>query len=169
MMPTFGGMEEESIGIKARLISMLLRLVTLGLIALALMISTEGIVIVLLLLCSWCRLRNCFLSSRAKVRRPHLDTDVGYALASPLMGLLTGFVAILIGLLSLAWVPACCWHPTSPRYQPPICLWLAFCCSTCWSTGRTASTMRFPFCGNSTPFIIRLSTWTGPVDSGSPS
>ena len=99
-------MEEESIGIKARLISMLLRLVTLGLIALALMISTEGIVIVLLLFVLVVPFEKLFPRHRGqKVRRPHLDTDVGYALASPLMGLLTGFVAILIGLLSLAWVP----------------------------------------------------------------
>ena len=105
MMPTFDGMEEESIGIKARLISMLLRLVTLGLIALALMISTEGIVIVLLLFVLVVPFEKLFPRHRGqKVRRPHLDTDVGYALASPLMGLLTGFVAILIGLLSLAWV-----------------------------------------------------------------
>ena len=60
------GMEEESIGFKARLISMLLRLVTLGLIAVAIMISTEGIVIVLCYLCSWYRLRKCSSPSRAK-------------------------------------------------------------------------------------------------------
>ena len=42
-------MEEEGIGFKARLVSMILRLLTLGLIAVALMISTEGIVIVVLL------------------------------------------------------------------------------------------------------------------------
>ena len=42
-------MDEPSIGFKARLVSMFLRLLTLGLIAVALMISTEGIVIVLLL------------------------------------------------------------------------------------------------------------------------
>ena len=35
-------MEEEGIGFKARLASMLLRLVTLGLIAVAIMISTEA-------------------------------------------------------------------------------------------------------------------------------
>ena len=36
-------MEEEGIGFKARFVSMLLRLITLGLIVVALSISTEGI------------------------------------------------------------------------------------------------------------------------------
>ena len=99
-------MEEEGIGFKARLVSMLLRLMTLGLIAVALMISTEGIVIVVLLFVLVVPFEKLFPRHRGqKVRRPHLDTDVGYALASPLMGLLTGFVAIAIGLLSLAWIP----------------------------------------------------------------
>ena len=99
-------MEDEGIGIKARLVSMLLRLLTLGLIAVALMISTEGIVIVVLLFVLVVPFEKLFPRHRGqKVRRPHLDTDVGYALASPLMGLLTGFVAIAIGLLSLAWIP----------------------------------------------------------------
>ena len=99
-------MEEEGIGFKARLVSMLLRLLTLGLIAVALMISTEGIVIVVLLFVLVVPFEKLFPRHRGqKVRRPHLDTDVGYALASPLMGLLTGFVAIVIGLLSLAWIP----------------------------------------------------------------
>ena len=99
-------MDEASIGFKARLISMLLRLVTLGLIAVAIMISTEGIFIVILLFVLVVPFEKMFPRHRGqKVRRPHLDTDVGYALASPLMGLLTGFVAIVIGLLSLAWIP----------------------------------------------------------------
>ena len=99
-------MDEPSIGFKARLVSMFLRLLTLGLIAVALMISTEGIVIVLLLFVLVVPFEKLFPRHRGqKVRRPHLDTDIGYALASPLMGLLTGFVAIVIGLLSLAWIP----------------------------------------------------------------
>ena len=71
-------MEDEGIGIKARLVSMLLRLLTLGLIAVALMISTEGIVIVVLLFVLVVPFEKLFPRHRGqKVRRPHLDTDVG--------------------------------------------------------------------------------------------
>ena len=74
-------MEEEGIGFKARLVSMLLRLLTLGLIAVALMISTEGIVIVLLLFVLVVPFEKLFPRHRGqKVRRPHLDTDVGLSL-----------------------------------------------------------------------------------------
>ena len=40
-----------------------------------------------------------------KIRRPKLDTDIGYALAAPILGILTGIVAIVIAILSLAWIP----------------------------------------------------------------
>ena len=78
-------MGEESIGFKARMVSMFLRLLTLGLIAVALVISTEGIVIVLLLFVLVVPFEKLFpRHCGQKVRRPHLDTDVGYALVSPL-------------------------------------------------------------------------------------
>ena len=71
-------MEDEGIGFKSRLVSMLLRLLTLGLIAVALMISTEGIVIVVLLFVLVVPFEKLFPRHRGqKVRRPHLDTDVG--------------------------------------------------------------------------------------------
>ena len=65
-------MEEEGIGFKARLVSMLLRLLTLGLIAVALMISTEGVVIVVLLFVLVVPFEKLFPRHRGqKVRRPH--------------------------------------------------------------------------------------------------
>ena len=71
-----------SIGFKARLVSMLLRLVTLGLIVVAIMISTEGIFVVLLLFVLVVPLRNVSHVTGAKRLGDLLDTDVGYALAS---------------------------------------------------------------------------------------
>ena len=99
-------MDEDGVGFKARLVSMLLRLITLGLIVAALSISTDGVVIVVLLFVLVVPFEKLFPRHKGqKVRRPYLDTDIGYALASPLMGLLTGVVAFAIGLLSLAWIP----------------------------------------------------------------
>ena len=103
---------EETIGFKARLFSMILRLMTLTLIAVALYISVEGIFVVLLLFVLVVPFEKLFPRHKGqKIRRPHLDTDIGYALASPLLGLLTGFVAIVVGILSLAWIPGLLLRP----------------------------------------------------------
>ncbi len=103
---------EEKIGFKARLVSMILRLMTLTLIAVALYISVEGIFVVLLLFVLVVPFEKLFPRHKGqKIRRPHLDTDIGYALASPLLGLLTGFVAIVVGILSLAWIPGLLLRP----------------------------------------------------------
>ena len=59
-------MEEEGIGFKARFVSMLLRLITLGLIVVALSISTEGIVVVLLLFVLVVPFEKLFPRHRAK-------------------------------------------------------------------------------------------------------
>ncbi len=103
---------EETVGFKTRLVSMILRLLTLALIAVALYISVEGIFVVLLLFVLVVPFEKMFPRHKGqKIRRPHLDTDVGYALASPLLGLLTGIVAIVVGVLSLAWIPGLLLRP----------------------------------------------------------
>ena len=103
---------EEKIGFKTRLFSMILRIMTLLFIAVALLISVEGIFVVLLLFVLVVPFEKLFPRHKGqKIRRPHLDTDVGYALASPLLGLLTGFVAIVVGILSLAWIPGLLLRP----------------------------------------------------------
>ena len=116
-------MEEESIGFKARVASMLIRLLTLGFIVAALIYSTEGVVIVFLLFVLVVPFEKMFPRHKGqKVRRPQLDTDIGYALVSPLMGLLTGLVAIVVGILSLAWIPGLLVRPyvdsIPPNYLP---------------------------------------------------
>ena len=78
---------EESIGFKTRLFSMIIRILTLLMIAGALYISTDGIFIVLLLFILVVPFEKLFPRHKGqKIRRPHLDTDIGYALASPLLG-----------------------------------------------------------------------------------
>ncbi|MGB1487811.1 MAG: sterol desaturase family protein [Candidatus Poseidoniaceae archaeon] len=117
-------MEDEGVGFKTRLVSMVLRILTLLLIAGALYISVEGIFVVLLLFVLVVPFEKLFPRHKGqKIRRPHLDTDIGYALASPLLGLLTGFVAIVVGILSLAWIPGLLLRPyveTIPEQYMPI-------------------------------------------------
>jgi len=97
---------EEAISKKGRFISMLLRLMSLALIAGALYISTEGIFIILLLFVLVVPFEKLFPRHKGqKIRRPHLDTDLGYALAAPLLGLITGAVTIFVAIVSLAWIP----------------------------------------------------------------
>ena len=97
---------EETIGFKTRLVSMILRILTLLMIAAALYISMDGIFIVILLFVLVVPFEKLFPRHKGqKIRRPHIDTDIGYALASPLLGLLTGLVAIVVGIISLAWIP----------------------------------------------------------------
>ena len=99
-------MEEEPVSRKARLISMLLRLMALALIAGALYISTEGIFLIILLFILVVPFEKIFPRHKGqKIRRPNLDTDLGYALAAPLLGLITGAVTIFVAFASLAWIP----------------------------------------------------------------
>lgn len=128
---------EETIGFKARFLSMMLRLVTLGLIAVALFISTDGVFIALLLFVLVVPFEKMFPRHKGqKVRRPRLDTDIGYALVSPLMGLLTGFVTIVIGILSLAWIPGLFVRPyveEVPESYMPIIGFLLFDALVYWT------------------------------------
>ena len=137
---------EETIGFKARFLSMMLRLVTLGLIAVALFISTDGVFIALLLFVLVVPFEKMFPRHKGqKVRRPRLDTDIGYALVSPLMGLLTGFVTIVIGILSLAWIPGLFVRPYVEEVPESYMPLSVSCCSMPWCIGRTDFIMKFPF------------------------
>ena len=45
------------------------------------------------------------------IRRPHLGTDVAYALAGPALNVVTIIVAIIVGVASLAWLPGLALRP----------------------------------------------------------
>ena len=130
-------MEDEEVSFKTRLISMILRIFTLLLIAGALYVSVEGIFVVLLLFVLVVPFEKLFPRHKGqKIRRPHLDTDIGYALASPLLGLLTGFVAVVVGILSLAWIPGLLIRPyvaTIPEQYMPIIGILLFDALVYWT------------------------------------
>ena len=57
---------EEKIGFKTRLFSMILRIMTLLFIAVALLISVEGIFVVLLLFVLVVPFENCFLDTKGR-------------------------------------------------------------------------------------------------------
>ena len=40
-----------------------------------------------------------------RIRREGLSLDVGYALAAPVLGILASMAGILVGVISLAWLP----------------------------------------------------------------
>ena len=156
---------EETIGFKARLFSMILRLMTLTLIAVALYISVEGIFVVLLLFVLVVPFEKLFPRHKGqKIRRPHLDTDIGYALASPLLGLLTGFGGIGVGLLSLAWIRGVWLRPYVEQIPEEYMPLIGILCSICSSIGRIDFIMKFQFFGNSMPFITQQSILIGRVD-----
>jgi len=116
---------EEDISKNGRFISMLLRLMSLALIASGIYISTDGIFIIFLLFVLVVPFEKLFPRHKGqKIRRPHLGTDLGYALASPLLGLITGAVLIFVGIASLAWIPGLLLKPyvamMPTQYMPVI-------------------------------------------------
>ena len=56
-------------------------------------------------LCLLYPLRNSFQGIKDKDVGENLSTDIGYALISPLMAIVTAAVAIFIAIISLAWIP----------------------------------------------------------------
>ena len=99
-------MSDEETTAKGRIVAMFFRFLALLLIVGALYLSTEAIFIIVFLFVIVVPFEKLFPRHKGqKIRRPKLDTDIGYALAAPLLGLATGLVAIVIAILSLAWIP----------------------------------------------------------------
>lgn len=86
--------------------SLFIRIIATLLVAAGLWYSIEGLSIVVILFILVVPFEKLFPRHEGqKVRRPHLGTDISYALVSPLMAVGAGFVAIIIGVISLAWIP----------------------------------------------------------------
>ena len=92
--------------IRGRSVAMFFRFLALLLIAGALYLSTDAIFIIIFLFVIVVPFEKLFPRHKGqKIRRPKLDTDIGYALAAPILGILAGIVAVVVGVLSLAWIP----------------------------------------------------------------
>ena len=99
-------MGDENTALRGRSVAMFFRFLALLLIAGALYLSTEAIFIIIFLFVIVVPFEKLFPRHKGqKIRRPKLDTDIGYALAAPILGILTGIVAVVIAILSLAWIP----------------------------------------------------------------
>ena len=61
-----------------------------------------------------------------KIRRPYLATDVSYAIIAPLMGVLATFIAIIVGVLSFAWIPGLIIRPWVEQIPESIAPYVAF-------------------------------------------
>ncbi|MCH1540314.1 MAG: sterol desaturase family protein [Candidatus Poseidonia sp.] len=59
-----------------------------------------------------------------RFRRPHLDLDVGYAFASPLLQSVGLFAAIIIGVLSFTWIPGLLLRPYIQAIPDPYLLFV---------------------------------------------
>ena len=85
---------------------MLIRLMWLSLIAAGLWYSYEGAVVLLVLFIAVVPFEKLFPRHKGqKIRRPQLHTDISYALIAPLMAVASGGVAIIVAIISLAWIP----------------------------------------------------------------
>ena len=82
------------------------RLVAMALVAAGLYYSTEGLFVMIVLFVAVVPFEKIFPRHKGqKTRRPEVETDISYALAAPVTGLVAGFAALVVGVLSLAWIP----------------------------------------------------------------
>ena len=89
----------------------LTRLVALILIGVSLAIDAGAVAIVPLVFVLVVPFEKLFPRHRQPIRRPHLGTDVGYALAGSLLNVVSLIVAVPVAVLSLAWVPGLLLRP----------------------------------------------------------
>ena len=91
---------------KSGMFGMILRLMAMALIIGSLFYSLQGLYVVILLFIIVVPFEKLFPRHKGqRVRRPHLGTDVGYAMASPILGIVTLVVSVIIAIVSLAWIP----------------------------------------------------------------
>ena len=82
------------------------RLVAIALVVGGIYYSTEGLFVLVFLFIAVVPFEKMFPRHVGqKTRRPEIETDMSYALASPVIGIAAGVAAIIVGILSLAWIP----------------------------------------------------------------
>ena len=83
-----------------------LRLLAVIIIGSGLFISLEGATIVIFLFIIVVPFERLFPRQKHQAfKRPHLDLDIGYAMAAPFLNILALGVGIFVGVVSLAWIP----------------------------------------------------------------
>ena len=105
-LPSIDEVGLEDFTLRGRIIAMVIRVLTLVLIITSLFYSTDGVFVVALLFVLVVPFEKLFPRHKGqRLRRKNLSTDIGYALISPLMAIVTAAVAIFIAIISLAWIP----------------------------------------------------------------
>ncbi len=97
---------------------MLLTLLAIGLIGAGVAIDRSGPVVVPVLFLLVVPFEKLFPRHRQRIRRPQVGTDIGYALAGPLLSAIGLVGAVVVGVLSLAWLPGLAFRPLVAAIPP---------------------------------------------------
>jgi len=87
------------------------RLIGLGLLAGALVIDRSALFLIPVLFVLIVPLEKLFPRHRQQFRRPGLATDMAFGVSQPVMTVLAGIVGLIVGLVSLAWLPGLALRP----------------------------------------------------------
>ena len=83
-----------------------LRLLATIIIGSGVLISLEGVTLVIFLFIVVVPFERLFPRQKHQgFKRPHLDLDIGYAMAAPFLNIIALAVGIFVGIVSLAWIP----------------------------------------------------------------
>lgn len=105
--------------------AIVLRIMALCLAGVALWYDQEGLGAVIVLFVLVVPFERLFPRHRHQgFRRPHLDLDVGYALASPVLQGAGLVAAVLVGVLSFAWLPGLLLRPYIQAIPSPYLLFV---------------------------------------------
>ena len=105
----------------------LIRLLAMLLVAGGLYYSQEGLVVLIVLFIAVVPFEKLFPRHKGqRIRRPELGTDIGYAIATPLMGVAATVVVVIIGVLSFAWVPGLLIRPLVAKIPIEIAPYVGF-------------------------------------------
>ncbi|MGH1487941.1 MAG: sterol desaturase family protein [Acidimicrobiales bacterium] len=90
---------------------LLLTAMALAMIAGGLAIDRSGPVVVPVLFLLVVPFEKLFPRHRQRIRRPQLGTDIGYALAGPLLNAIGITAAVVVGVVSMVWLPGLALRP----------------------------------------------------------
>lgn len=95
-------------------------LLALAVIAVSLAVSREPLVAVIALFVIVVPFEKLFPRHDQRVRRPDAATDIGYALANPVLNIAGIVAAVIVGVVTLAWVPGLAVRPLVSALPAPV-------------------------------------------------
>ena len=91
-----------------RILSSLLALAIIGL---SLLVEWDAVIVVPILFMLVVPFEKLFPRHKQRLRRPHVATDIGYALAGSALNVVGVAAAVVVGVISLAWLPGLLLRP----------------------------------------------------------